>query len=217
MKTELFYPMMLGVSNITDCPFWKPLFLGLAHGRAPTGCYVSNSGFLTCGIKNKEFAYKLDADKPVEELRRDITRLLKERLKLLSFDDRIKRLKKFEDAKRIQKEKMLECGWADIRKKNIKDMLLENYVIDLMRKKKLGKQHAVKLFAKLTIAIIFKLLSPCEILCKNGKIDEITGVSSEGEIEVIAAMRLNETPRKVTTRNKKVRKMTTRMLWDKFI
>ncbi len=213
---DLFYPVMLGVANITECPFWRPLFEGLAYGRAPTGCYVSSSGFLTCGIKNKEFAYKLDADKPVAELKRDIMRLLKERLKLLSFNDRIKKLKKFEEAKRLQKEKNLNCKWSEIRKKNIKDMLLENYVIGLMRKNKLDKTQATELFAKLTIALIFKLLSPDEIICEQGKIQEITGVSSEGEIEVIAAMRLNEIPRKVT-RMKKTRRMTTRMLWEKFI
>ena len=101
MKKQIFYPVFIKCLSFISDPFWRFVYEDLAYGRCPYGLYLQKN-YLCCGIKNKEFTYKIEPDKDPEELFNDTYGLLKNRLGILS-----------EKEKLIQRDKVLRNRLSD--------------------------------------------------------------------------------------------------------
>jgi hypothetical protein len=172
MKREIIYPIFLECSELSCDTFWKNIFEDLAYGQTPYGTYISK-GFFCCSYKNKEFSYKIEKN-DVQELFSDIQELCK-RVGILSYEDKIQKKIDFKNAESDMKG--IRMKWCSIRKKNLKDFLIENYVIRMKKEYNLDYKQAKYLNYVIFIAMIFKIITIKDIEYEEGEIKNIQGIS----------------------------------------
>lgn len=178
-KKEIVYPFFLECYTHCEDTFWETIFEDLAYGKAPYGTYISK-GFLNCSYKNKEFSYKIERKDP-EVLYKEIYDLLTEKVGIVSQKEKIRKKLLFNELEKSLKQS--KDDWSSIRKKNIKDVLYEKYVIAMKHKYSLSVQQCKYLLALITVAIMFKSITNKDILYEDEKIVSISGiVFSEGKI-----------------------------------
>ena len=173
VKKEIVYPIFLECCEFIEDTFWKNVFEDLAYGKCPYGSYISKD-FFCCNYKNKEFIYKIEK-KDTQVLYNDIYDLLVKKLGLLSHKDKIKKKVDFVNIENSIKE--YRKNWSNIRKKNIKDLLIENYVIDVKNKHSLSIKQARNLLSLIFIGMVFKVITVKDIMYEDGVIQNIEGIS----------------------------------------
>ena len=173
IKKEIVYPIFLECCQYTTDIFWENVFEDLSYGKTPYGTYITKD-FLCCNYKDKEFSYKIEKNKDTEQLYNDIFNLLSKKLGLLSQRDKIKKKIDFYNIEEEIKEG--RKNWSSIRKKNIKDLLIEKYVIDMKNKYSLSIKQAKYLLSIIFIAMVFKVITVKDIHYENGKISHIEGI-----------------------------------------
>ena len=172
-KKDIIYPIFLECSQFITDKFWDNIFEDLAYGKAPYGTYISK-GSLTCKYKDKEFIYKIEKKDP-EILYNEVYVLLTKKLGLLSHQDKINKKIDFQNIEDEIKEG--RKNWNSIRKKNIKDLLIENYVITMKNKYLLTIKQAKYLLSIIFIGMIFKIISVKDIEYRDGIITKIEGIN----------------------------------------
>lgn len=172
IKKEILFPIFLECIKYTDDIFWENVFEDLSYGKTPYGTYISKN-FFCCNYKDKGFNYKIEEDKDPQELYNDIYTLLVKKLCLLSQKDKIKKRLDFFN---IEEDKDMKKTWSSIRKKNIKDLLIENYVISMKNKHYLTFKQARYLISIIYIGMIFKVITVKDIDYNDGKINNILGI-----------------------------------------
>ena len=173
---ELIYPIFLEVCKYADEDiFWKYVFEDLAYGRAPYGTYITKN-FMCCNYKGKEFSYKIEITKEPEVLFDDIYNLLHTKFGLLSDKDKIKKRQIFDS---VNDNKDWNNNWNSIKKKNIKNIIIENFIIKQKTKNLLSIKQARKLLSLIIIGIIFKTITSDDINYENGQINDIDGIKFE--------------------------------------
>ena len=175
MKYKLIYPFFIECLQHASDKFWKNVFEDLAYGITPAGTYI-NKDFLTCNYKDKEFIYKIQKKDP-KELHDEIYNIFKNKLALLSRDEIINR-KKIVESKAVCKVADYTC-WADIKKKNIKEFLIERYAIKIKNKYNLSITQTKYLVSIIFLAFIFKIFSSNDIEICDGQIINIKGIDYE--------------------------------------
>jgi hypothetical protein len=172
IKKEIIYPIFLECCQYTNDIYWENIFQDLAYGKTPYGTYISKDS-ICCNYKNKEFNYKIEQKNP-EQLYNDVYFLFHKKFGLLSQRDKIN--KKIDFYNIEDEMKNGRKSWANIRKKNIKDLLIENYVIDMKNKYLLSTQQTKYLLSIIFIAMTFKVICSKDILYEEGKIKNINGI-----------------------------------------
>ena len=172
MKRELLYPFFIECCKFTNDIFWKSIYEDLAYGITPYGTYIQKD-FLTCNYKDKEFIYKIQKKDP-KELYNDIYNLFRIKLSLMSRNEIIK---KKNDINILQEQVYEE--WTDIKKKNLKEVLIEKYAINMSTKHKLTITQTKYLMSLIFLSFVFKIITSNDIIMKNGKIESINGIEFE--------------------------------------
>lgn len=174
MKREIIYPMFLECSDYCNDNYWKNIFEDLAYGQTPYGTYISK-GFFCCNYKNKEFSYKIEK-KDSQKLFEDISSLCK-KIGLLSHNDKIQKKIDFRNLENDIKEDREK--WCNIRKKNLKDFLIENFVINMKKKYNLDTNQSKYLNYVIFLSMIFKIIGMKDVEYEEGEIKSIKGISFE--------------------------------------
>jgi len=174
--SELLYPIFLEVCKYADEDiFWKYVFEDLAYGRAPYGTYITKN-FLCCNYKGKEFSYKIEVTKEPQVLFNEIYNLLHTKFGLLSDKDKIKKRQIFDS---VNDNKDWNNNWNSIKKKNIKNIIIENFIIKQKTKNSLSIKQTRKLLSLIIIGIIFKTITSDDINYENCQINDIEGIKFE--------------------------------------
>ena len=168
-RRDIIYPWILNCCNFCSDPYWENIFEDLAYGRPPYGTYISRD-FLCCNYKKRDFSYKIENKDP-SKLHKDIYNLLKNRLGLLSREDKAQNQIDFKSTEETLKN--ARKNWSDIRKKNTKDLLIEQYVVRMKHKHKLTIKQTRFLYSIISIAIVFKVITSSDIEYDNGVIYNI--------------------------------------------
>jgi len=175
IRKEIVYPIFLECCQYTEDFFWKNIFEDLSYGKSPFGTYITKD-FLCCSYKKKEFSYKIE-EKPSRQIYDEVCNLFTNKLGLLSHVEKIKKRDEFDNfEKNIQSTRK---EWADIKKKNMRDILIELYVIKMKNKYLLSVAQAGQLLSVILIAIIFKVITSKDIEFENGCITHINGIDFE--------------------------------------
>ena len=172
VKKEIMYPIFLECCQYADDTFWENIFEDLAYGKSPYGTYISKD-FLCCGYKKKEFSYKIEK-KNAEVIYSEIYELLTKKLGLLSHREKIKKKKIFTDLENSFLGTRKK--WSDIKKKNMKELLIELYVTRMKNKYLLSSKQAKYLISIILIALVFKVITSNSIDYNNGRINSIEGI-----------------------------------------
>ena len=174
MKKEIIYPFIIECCKYTNDSFWKSIFEDLAYAVTPYGVYI-NKDFLTCGYKDKEFSYKIQKKDP-KELYDDIYNIFKNKLGLMSRDEIIKKRTDVDN----MKDDIKKCTeWSTIKKKNIKDLLIEKFALNMKAKHSLTLPQTRHLVSIIFLAFIFKVIISDDITINNGIIERIEGIEFE--------------------------------------
>jgi hypothetical protein len=96
------------------------------------------------------------------------------KLGILSQKEKNKKRVDFHETE--SKIKKYRQTWGNIRKKNIKDLLVERYVIDMKNKYLLSLKQSKHLLSVIFIAIVFKVIVSKDIQYSDGKIQHIDGI-----------------------------------------
>ena len=168
-RRDIIYPWVLNCCKFCSDSYWENIFEDLAYGHPPYGTYISRD-FLCCNYKKRDFSYKIE-DKDPLKLYNDIYNLLKNRLGLLSRQDKAQKQLDFQSTEETLKN--ARKNWSDIRKKNTKDLLIEQYVIRMKQKNKLNLKQTRFLYSIISIAIVFKVITSSDIEYDNGIINNI--------------------------------------------
>lgn len=172
VKREIYYPIFIECSQYAIDTYWENIFCDLAYGKTPYGTYMSK-GFLCCSYKKKEFSYKIEK-KEAKVVYTEVYDLLTRKLGLLSSVDRIKKKRDLAVLENNMKES--RKSWSDIRKKNIKELLIELYVAKKKSEFSLTLQQVRFLLSIIYVAIVFKVITADDITYENGKITRIDGI-----------------------------------------
>lgn len=171
-KNILLYPIFIRCCAFLTDPFWKYLFEDFAYAKAPYGIIVNEDGIHSI-IRNKEFSILFEG-KSDQQITQEICHYLSERLAILSQKDHVSRRNTCEI---IYDEviKNITC-WNDIRKKKVKDLLIEQFVLEMKTQYSLSIYLSKILFSIIFIGIQFKTITSKHIAYDNGKIHSIHGI-----------------------------------------
>lgn len=172
---ELLYPFLIECCKYTEDRFWKSIFEDLAYGITPSGTYI-NKDFLMCNYKDKEFTYKIQ-NKNSREIYDDLFNIFKSKLCLVSRDEIINKKKIIED--KYSNHLYEYVYWSDIKKKNIKELMIERYAIEMKNNYNLTHAQTKYLVSIIFLAFVFKIFTSNDIEIENGKILNIKGLEYE--------------------------------------
>jgi hypothetical protein len=175
IKVEIIFPIFLECCKYCPDLFWVNVFEELSYGKTPYGVYISKK-YLCCNYKNKEFSYKIE-NTDSKKLYTDIYELLSKKLGLLSTQEKLKKRLDFNTAEDSIKES--KQNWNSIRKKNVKDLLIEKYVLRMKKKYSLKFKQARYLLSLIYITMVFKIITQKDIIYCDGVIDRIEGIDFE--------------------------------------
>lgn len=173
LKREVLYPVFLKcVPFVQNDLFWKDTFEDLAYGVCYGGAYITK-GVLCSKVKSKEFVYKFN-DKEPEKICQDVIRLLKEKLNIMSKNERKAIIEEMVEVEESLSH-MRRTEWSDIKKKSLKDILFQNFLIRMKYQWELKDSQVKKLYNTLNLALMLKSVKNTDIVYENGEIQEIRG------------------------------------------
>jgi hypothetical protein len=156
-KKEILYPVFLSVSHLSADVFWKYLYEDLAYGICPFGTFMNNDSVF-CRFKGKQFNYQFSSKEP-EEIETQLTYIFKTQLNIQSKMDYL--------SSRADFSKILDTShnkeWKDIKKKNIKDILLDNFIIKMKNKYNFNASQTHKLMCFIITGFQFKIITNLDI------------------------------------------------------
>lgn len=209
---EVVYPIFLECCQYTTDHFWENIFEDLAYGKAPYGTFISKK-FLCCNYKKQEFSYKIEK-KNAQILYNEVYSLLREKLGLLSKEEKLKRTKDFNILEKGLKDSRIK-NWSEIRRKNIKDLIIELFVARMKIEHSLTIKQSRYLLSLIYISLIFKVLLAKDIQYSNGRIEKINGITfSKNTINVVKSIYKFETS--ITTDTNEEKK-TLSDSWSKYL
>lgn len=173
-KFELLYPIFLMCLNFIEDNYWKVVYEDLSHGKCPYGLYIKND-YLCCNYKNKKFNYKIE-DKDPHIFYTETFDLLKNKFGLLSNSDKETDKSKF----LLHQQELLENtydDWNNIKKKNIKLLFIEQYIIENQKKYNLSRSDCQKLLNIVLLGVLLKTITSNDIVFVDKKIKKIEGIS----------------------------------------
>jgi len=166
-----------------DYDFWKNLFYDLSYGKCPYGISLYK-GSLSCYLKGKEFCYTLSENKDPKKIRDDVMTLLRRRAGIVSDMEktternRLIRHRRQENPPSSSGKR--EClapreEWNMVRKKMIRDTLLEQFVLVKARRYHLTPIICRRVLSLLIVGLMFKTVTAGSILYRDGFISRVSG------------------------------------------
>lgn len=179
-KNILLYPKFIECIKYTEDIFWKSIFEDLSYGKCPYGVYIYND-HICCNYKDKKFSYKIDVSKDSLIIYNDVINILKNKFGLLSKSDKILTNKLLTSTEN-KLSNSFNNDWNYIKKKNIKTILIEKFIITQSKKFNLSKQQSKRLYNEILLGLLFKTISKTDIVYKNKNIIDILCISFSNEI-----------------------------------
>ena len=175
LKREVLYPIFLKcVPFVQNDLFWKETFEDMAYGICYGGSYITK-GVLCSKVKGREFVYKF-SDREPEKVYTDVMKLLRDRLNIMSRNERKAMIDEI-----VQMEANLNnvknMEWSEIKKKSLKDILFQNFLIRMKYQHELRDSQVKKLYKTINLGLMLKSIKNTDIRYENGEIQEIRGIS----------------------------------------
>ena len=102
----------------------------------------------------------------------------------MSKNERSILLKEFEEVEENIR-KIKTCTWNEIKKKGTKDILLQNFLIEMKQKYELRIGQIKKLYNLINLCMILKSISTVDIEYTDGEIKNINGITfTKGKYKV---------------------------------
>lgn len=173
MTRDTIYPIFQECMKITTDPFWIMVFEEMSYGCCFNGTYIAR-GTYYCTVKSKEFSYKFQDQTP-KDIKDNITSLLIKN-NMIGKSDTVLFLKEYMDAKQGIDD-ILDQDWSDIRKKNLKDLLFQNFLIRMKQQYELKDIQLKKIYSFINFCLLLKTMTNQSVVYENGRIESIHGIT----------------------------------------
>jgi len=173
MRT-ISYPIFLACRDGCADLFWKKIFENLAYGEAPKGITFKDNT-LCSTTKKKEFVYSFQ-DKTAELVYQELYHILSQTFGIKTKSEYSRKKEVFDQFHKTNSTRRSEDVWGKIKKKSLKDNLLQDYCTAMAQLYLLDPAQMRKLYRSLTAGIVFKVFLPGDIHMENGEIKDIDGV-----------------------------------------
>lgn len=184
MKTvesrSVVFPVFLECSKIVTDSFWQKLFLDLSESKCPKCIFISNNVIYNVN-KRKPFSYKIpltSENVDIPDLVKNFHDLLTVNTTICSNKDNEQKKKEMLARKRTNNDnKLSNCSWSSIRKKNEKEMHIINYVFRMKNEHNLDWDTTKDLLQNINIGILYKTQTSKDIIFNNNRIESINGIT----------------------------------------
>lgn len=168
------HPIFLKCCQYLTDPFWVYLFEDMAYGKCPYGIILKDNCIYSV-LKNREFTYSMNQpDKDMKQISKELCTIFSSKLQLFSQKDHFKYRNECQDYVTNYMNNLSQ--WNDIRKKNLKDLLLEQYSLSQKQKHDYTFAFTRKLFAIIFIGLQFKTILSKNIHYRNRTVTNIEGI-----------------------------------------
>jgi len=172
IRRELLYPIFLQCCQYCEDGFWENIFENLAYGKTPYGSYISR-GYICCSSKKKTTSCKIEKMAP-DIMYQQVYNLLVNDAGVMSEREKNKKKLLFHTMNSDSSE--IPQSWGKIRKKNLKKVLVEKFVLGKKEQFNLSISKTRNLLSFIMISVSFKTLSSKDIVLEDGIIKEIKGI-----------------------------------------
>ena len=167
---NISHPIFIECLNYNDDVFWKSIFENLSYGICPLGSFLNNDSFYS---SCKKFNYSF-TNKPVKDVYKDIKKILSEKYfnKSKFKDNYVQFYKEIEKNQKKSKDFWL------IKKKSLRDIIIQNYLIENKKKYSLTEYQIKKVYNFINIAFVLKILNKDDVISDEfGNIKNINYIS----------------------------------------
>jgi hypothetical protein len=168
---DIIFPKFIVASISTNDPFWKSVLEDLSYGICPKGVFISN-GNMCCCKKTERILYNIESETLSSE---EIINFLQENTSLRSQKEKCKVFLELSNCN----DKSDVTSWMSIKKKSLKDVLIERFVISTKKKNNLSYKKAREFRSLILTSLAFKHIKPSDICIENGEITEISQLSEK--------------------------------------
>ena len=177
-RGEIVYPIFLQSSQYATDKFWEKIFEDLAYGVTPYGVYVTNTT-INCKTKTGNMTSVIINFKNPKTTYTEVYEMFYNVLGIMSPCERKSNCDKLNE-----KNVSIET-WSDIRKKNVKEILIEIFSIQMKKLYKLSVNQTRFLISIIYTSLLFKTLDTSDIKMINGMIESINGIDfDDGKINI---------------------------------
>ena len=180
MTTQvLIYPIFSECKDYTLDPFWQDIFFKCACNRFPRNLRYDNKNH-TINVKTpcaggRSKTEVIDISNDPVEIFQVMMSIFREKLGLKSSRDLQTQVQELEDIK--EKNKIdLDCEWKKLKPRALKDELIMNYVMKLIKEYNLDPRDAKSLLTTIYLGFQYKKLTADHIDYENGVINNIIGL-----------------------------------------
>ena len=138
----------------------------------PGKTYITDNQ-LCCKHNNKTHVLKIYANMPIR-FRHDLHVFLHDTLEIRTSDEIREMIEHLDGSTEAISQ---IDSWTAIKKKSIKEIIIDQFVIDMQKKYQLGIRTARDLLADIYVYILFKFIQPVDIKIAGGRIQEISCLS----------------------------------------
>lgn len=166
-------PIFEQLANLTEDNFWKTIFLDCSRGRFPRGFTFKNN-LLKFKKGNKMTCLEITSN--LVETFTSCMNFFQSAGGIMSKEDREK-IKKMEEERILEQiEKDTDKNWKDIKKENLKEALLNEFIKEICEDLNFNEQEKIELTTTIKKGIILKCFNNDNIIMEDGKIFEIEGL-----------------------------------------
>lgn len=213
MTRDVVNPVFLNCCQHTVDKYWENIFREIAYGNTPYGSYVHNSTFC-CKSKNGVVVSILIDENNTQKTHDDIYNAIKTNLNIQSPTERMQTIHEFD--KTEEEMKTIRNNWSDIKKKNVKDLLVDIFTIKMSKNYNLSLQQSRYLRSIIHTGILFKAIEANDIIMENGNIKSIVGIYFSDK-NIRFDLDLYNSEISDTVHNNDTTKQRMSKLWDKYI
>ena len=180
-------PIFETCSNLTEDEFWKSIFMNCARGKFPRSFSFRNN--LLIHKKGNKLT-KLELSNSPTDVFNSTINFFQITAGIMSVLDRIK-MQRIEEEKILEDmENIIELKWENIRKEAIKDILINEFVLDICENMNFSEDEKRELITTIKKGLMLKCFNSHNIIMSEGRIVEIDGLiyndkTNEYEIEEI--------------------------------
>lgn len=153
--------------------FWSSVVQNIAMGKYPRCVYFSNSTLFSTDPKHPA-SYTIPSSSTPREVSQELYTFLSTQTPLSSLDDTNKKKELLQ-----KKRKLLVSSsekWSMIKKKNVKELIIINYVLREKKERSLSWDQTKQLLQCIRLGFIYHLQSSKDVEYMNGEIQSIKGI-----------------------------------------
>lgn len=169
--TDIIYPIFVECAAYTYNSFWETIFINMAYGKFP--CHVTMTRKCIVYTSPTDTTTKTTiriTNKPAKEIYERIHEL---------FVNNSTHIFSHNDISICTDNQVVYDNWSDIRKKGIKDLFVEVFVIEMKQKYNLSQQQSRQLLTFILLSIIMKTVCQHNVILENNRIKHIEGITFE--------------------------------------